>query len=135
MAIVLEKVPIVMAKDKKLTDSNKATYLRSALNSKEAIQIITSQHGGTITMRWSQLSKGDTVNLVVSSENKCNPWYSSSSLDVHIGHMPQHKENFFDYFLQGQFTQIHLVITLLESNMTEDVFQDWSHYRRRQRCS
>ena len=34
-----------MAKDKKLTDSDKATYLRSALKSKEAIQIITSQHG------------------------------------------------------------------------------------------
>ena len=33
-----------MAKDKKLTDSDKATYLRSALKSKEAIQII-SQHG------------------------------------------------------------------------------------------
>ena len=53
----------------------------------------------TITMRWSQLSKGDTVILVISSENKCNPWYSSNSLDIHIGHMPQHKENFLAYFL------------------------------------
>ena len=28
----------------------------------------------------------------------------------------------------GQFTQNHLVIALLESNMTEDVFQEWSHF-------
>ena len=33
-----------MAKDKNHTDSDKATYFRSALKSKEAIQIITSQH-------------------------------------------------------------------------------------------
>ena len=29
---------------------------------------------------------------------------------------------------QGQFTQNHLVIALLESNMTEDVFQEWSRF-------
>ena len=40
-----ERFQSIMAKDKKLTDSDKAIYLRSALKSKEAIQIITSQHG------------------------------------------------------------------------------------------
>ena len=29
---------------------------------------------------------------------------------------------------QGQFTQNHIVITRLESNMTEDVFQEWSSF-------
>ena len=40
-----ERFQSIMAKDNKLTDSDKATYLRSALKSKESIQIITSQNG------------------------------------------------------------------------------------------
>ena len=95
MAIVLEKgFQFIMAKEKNLTDSDKATYLRSALKSK-AIQIITSQHGvddydemvTAVKRRYSNprhLFRKQVQSLVQFM-------FSEHSL----GHMPQHKENYF----------------------------------------
>ena len=127
-----ERFQSIMAKDKKLTDSDKATYLRSALNSKEAIQIITSQHSvddydemvTALKRRYSnprRLFRKQVQSLVQFK-------FSGRSHRTYAAAQGELLSLLSAMERQGQFTQNHLVIALLESNMTEDVFQEWSRF-------
>ena len=127
-----ERFQSIMAKDKKLTDSDKATYLRSALKSKEVIQIITSQHGvddydelvTTLKRRYSnprRLFRKQVQSLVQFK-------FSGRSHRTYTAAQGELLSLLSAMEWQGQFTQNHLVIALLESNMTEDVFQEWSRF-------
>ena len=127
-----ERFQSIMAKDKKLTDSDKATYLRSALKSKEAIQIITSQHGvddydemvTALKRRFSnpcRLFRKQVQSLVqFKFSGRSHRTYTTAQGEL-LSLLSAMER-------QGQFTQNHLVIALLESNMTEDVFQEWSRF-------
>ena len=121
-----------MAKDKKLTDSDKATYLRSALKSKEAIQIITSQHGvddydemvTALKRRYNNhhhLFRKQVQSLVQFK-------FSGRSLRTYATAQGELLSLLSAMERQGQFTQNNLVIARLESNMTEDVIQEWSRF-------
>ena len=127
-----ERFQSIMAKDKKLTDSDKATYLRSALKSKEAIQIITAQHGvddydemvTALKRRYSnprRLFRKQVQSLVQFKFSGCSHRTYAAAQGELLSLLSGMER-------QGQFTQNHLVIALLESNMTEDVFQEWSRF-------
>ena len=94
-----ERFQSVMATDKNLTDSDKATYLCSALKSKEAIQIITSQHNVDDYDGMVRALKRQYSNPRFLFRKQVQSLVQFESLDVHIGHMLQHKENFLTYFL------------------------------------
>ena len=127
-----ERFQSIMAKDKKLTDSDKATYLCSALKSKDAIQIIISQHGvddydemvTALKRRYSNprhLFRKQVQSLVqFKFSGRSHRTYAAAQGKL-LSLLSAMKQ-------QGQFTQNHLVIVLLESNMTEDVFQEWSRF-------